>query len=118
MIDGNTHRTLWRTLGATALLFLAGVAQAAETASATSASRGTRESSWSIIAPFFQPPAEFAGQLGSFRSPLLFNDGSRVKTSADWLKKREEIAREWKELMGPWPAIIERPKIETLSVVR
>ncbi|HTD68594.1 MAG TPA: alpha/beta hydrolase [Candidatus Limnocylindria bacterium] len=38
-----------------------------------------------------------------------------MKTSADWPKKREEIAREWKELMGPWPAIIERPKIETLS---
>ena len=25
-----------------------------------------------IIAPFFQPPAEFAGQFGAYRSPLVF----------------------------------------------
>jgi hypothetical protein len=67
------------------------------------------------IEPFFQPPAEFAGQPGKLRSPLLFNDGSPVKSANDWPRRREEILREWTELMGPWPKIIEQPKVETLS---
>jgi dienelactone hydrolase len=67
------------------------------------------------IEPFFQPPPEFAGQLGKFRSPLLFHDGSAVKSADEWPRRREEILREWTELMGPWPKIIEKPKVETLS---
>ena len=70
---------------------------------------------WQIIAPFFRPPAEFAGQLGSFRSPLIFNDGSVVKNTREWPRRREEILHEWNELMGPWPKIIEQPKLEILS---
>lgn len=73
------------------------------------------ESAMRSLAPFFQPPAEFAGKLGVFRSPLLFNDGSTVKNAAEWPRRREEILREWNELMGPWPRILERPKIESLS---
>ena len=75
-------------------------------------------SAWRVIEPFFQPPAESAGQLGSYRSPLLFNDGSRVKSAADWVRRRTEILREWNELMGPWPPIIEHPRVETLSEAR
>jgi len=66
------------------------------------------------IAPFFRPPAEFAGQSGKYRSPLLFNDGSRVASAAEWPRRRAEILHEWSELMGPWPAIIHRPKLEVL----
>lgn len=73
------------------------------------------ESAMRSLAPFFQPPTEVAGKLGVFRSPLLFNDGSTVKNAAEWPRRREEILREWNELMGPWPRIIERPKIESLS---
>jgi pimeloyl-ACP methyl ester carboxylesterase len=67
------------------------------------------------LSPFFQPPAEFAGQSGSLRSPLLFQDGSMVRGTNDWPRRREEILREWNELMGPWPKIIEQPKVETLA---
>ena len=35
-------------------------------------------SPWETIAPFFSPPAEFKGQLGDYRSPLKFADGSTV----------------------------------------
>ena len=73
------------------------------------------KSAWRRIEPFFQPPTAFAGKLGSFRSPLLFNDGLPVKTATEWPRRREEILREWHELMGPWPKVIERPKLETLS---
>ncbi|GDY20230.1 hypothetical protein LBMAG56_15750 [Verrucomicrobiota bacterium] len=70
---------------------------------------------WEQIAPFFQPPAEFAGKTGAFRSPLLFNDGTPVKTAADWPRRRREILEQWHGLLGPWPAIIEQPKVEVLS---
>jgi hypothetical protein len=72
-------------------------------------------SNWRSIEPFFQPPPEFAGQPGGLRSPLLFNNGSTVKSAKDWPRRREEILREWHELMGPWPKMIDRPRVETLS---
>src|SRR2546430_1531304 len=80
--------------------------------------RGRPRGPWEIIAPFFQPPSEFAGQFGAYRSPLLFNDGTPVKSAADWPRRRAEILREWNELMGPWPPVIERPKLEVLSETR
>jgi hypothetical protein len=63
------------------------------------------------LAPFFQPPAEFAGQFGNFRSPLKFADGTPVKTPADWARRREEIRRHWHEVMGPWPALLDQPRL-------
>ena len=35
----------------------------------------------SALSGTFTPPAEFAGDLGGFRSPLLFNDSSEVPTT-------------------------------------
>ncbi|MCE9530242.1 MAG: prolyl oligopeptidase family serine peptidase [Planctomycetes bacterium] len=67
------------------------------------------------LAPFFAPPAELAKDMGKYRSPLKFNDGSDVKTAADWAKRREEIRKTWHDLMGPWPEIIEKPKVEYLA---
>lgn len=67
------------------------------------------------ITAFTKPPAEFAGKLSAHRSPLLFNDGREVKTSADWAKRREEILKTWHGLMGEWPSLIEHPKVEILE---
>src|SRR4051794_16916916 len=64
------------------------------------------------LAPFFRPPPELAKDLGSYRSPLLFADGTPVKTAADWEKRRQEIRKQWHDLMGPWPAILEKPTFE------
>jgi len=69
---------------------------------------------WKSIAPFFEPSAEFAHKLGTYRSPLLFNDGTPVKGADDWPRRRKELLDTWHGLMGPWPNIIERPKIEVL----
>lgn len=71
-----------------------------------------------ILQPFFTPPPEFKNQLGKFRSPLLFEDGSSVTNRAAWPRRRDEILRAWHELMGPWPRVIERPRMETLSESR
>jgi dienelactone hydrolase len=64
------------------------------------------------IAPHMMPPAEFAGKLGEYRSPLVFEDGSRVADARDWGRRREEILRKWHGVMGPWPELIEKPRFE------
>jgi len=73
------------------------------------------DSAWDIIAPSFEPPSEFAGRFGSYRSPLTFRDGTHVKTRADWPRRRQEILEEWTTIMGPWPALLSHPKVEVLS---
>ena len=65
--------------------------------------------------PFTQVPAEFVGQFSPGKSPLVFKDGSPVKTAADWQKRRSEILADWHQIMGEWPPIIEKPKIEVLE---
>src|SRR4051794_10274625 len=64
------------------------------------------------IVSFFHPPPQFQGDLGSYRSPLTFNDGRPVRTAADWPERRREILRSWEESLGSWPPLIERPKFE------
>lgn len=67
------------------------------------------------IAPFFSPPAELANDLGHYRSPLLFEDGTKVQNAADWPKRRGEILKYWHAAMGEWPPLIARPKLEYLA---
>lgn len=67
------------------------------------------------IAPYFKPPAEFANDLATYKSPLKFNDGTTVKTPADWSKRRTEILTTWKEMLGEFPPLIKAPKIEYLA---
>lgn len=70
------------------------------------------------IAPLFDVPPEFQGKLGEYRSPLLFADGTPVRTPADWARRRAELLREWHALMGPWPAVLESPRFEVLREQR
>jgi len=68
------------------------------------------------LAPFFRPPPEFAKNLGNYRSPLTFDDGTQVRNAEDWHKRRAEILKYWHAAMGEWPALIEKPKVEYLSM--
>lgn len=70
---------------------------------------------WEVLAPYFQPPPEYATPAKSLRSPLLFNDGQRLASAADWPRRRAEILKQWHDLMGPWPRLIERPVVEVLT---
>lgn len=65
--------------------------------------------------PFAVVPAEFATQNPVGASPLVFRDGTTVKTPQDWQRRRQEILREWHAIMGAWPPVIEKPKIEVLE---
>jgi dienelactone hydrolase len=67
------------------------------------------------LAPFFRPPAELANDLGTYKSPLRFTDGRPVRNADEWSKRRKEILKTWHDLMGPWPKLLEKPKIEYLE---
>jgi dienelactone hydrolase len=69
------------------------------------------------LQPFYHPPAEFAGQLGHYRSPLKFTDGTRVTSPADWTRRRDELRKLWERRLGPWPPLVERPVVEMLESV-
>jgi len=43
------------------------------------------------LARFFQPPEQYRSDFGTFRSTLLFADGTQVKTPADWQRRQEQI---------------------------
>jgi dienelactone hydrolase len=64
------------------------------------------------LAPYFKPPRELANDFGGYRSPLKFDDGTEVKSAEDWQKRRAEIKKYWHGLMGEWPALVEKPKVE------
>ena len=71
---------------------------------------------WDQLAPSFSPPREYVEQFGPYRSPLLFDDGSPVKSAADWPRRREQILAHWHGVMGQWPPVIDKPKVEVLEV--
>lgn len=71
-----------------------------------------------VLGRFFTPPPRFAGDLGNYRSPLLFDDGTPVKTPADWSKRREQILSAWRDLIGRWPPLIEKPEIRYVGQTR
>jgi hypothetical protein len=67
------------------------------------------------IRSFFAPPAQYANDFGSYRSPLIFNDGTPVKTPDDWQSRRAEILATWRRLLGTWPLLSEKPKVQYLD---
>src|SRR4051812_29049023 len=70
------------------------------------------------LASAFRPPPEFAGDLGAYKSPLVFDDGRPVRNPADWQGRRKEILTTWHGIMGAWPPPIERPKVQILGTER
>jgi len=70
------------------------------------------------VDPYFTPPAEWRGKFGEYRSPLIFNDGSKVETLAGWVRRRAEIREDWMRLMGQWPKLITEPKVAVLEEKR
>lgn len=70
------------------------------------------------LAEFFRPPEKYRGDLGKFRSPLQFADGTTVKTPRDWQRRRAEILTTWHQAMGAWPPLIEKPQVVTVATTR
>jgi dienelactone hydrolase len=70
------------------------------------------------LAELFKPPQPYRSDLGDFRSPLVFADGTRVQSPADWPRRREEILSTWHTIMGAWPPLIETPRVEIVNTTR
>ena len=70
---------------------------------------------WEQIAFAFEPPPALAGDLGDYRSPLVFDDGRRVGTPEDWKRRRQEILRFWHDSLGAWPPLMDKPAVEIVE---
>ena len=71
------------------------------------------DSAAATLAGIAQPPAGFSSKMGAYRSPLLFDDGTRVQTAADWPRRRAEILKYWHGAMGTWPPLLDAPTLKT-----
>lgn len=76
------------------------------------------DQTWNEIKPYFSPPEEFAGDMGDYQSPLLFEDGRRVNSAIDWRKRRKEIRDKWHGMMGHWPPLLTKPTVTYLDKER
>ena len=72
---------------------------------------------WERIQSYTRPPAEFAGKLGEYRSPLVFADGSRVASVEDWPRRGAEILDTWRRRLGRWPPLLQHPTVTRLETV-
>ena len=72
---------------------------------------------WHRLEKYFQPPAEFAGQPGPYRSPLRFADGTAVNTREEWARRRAEILGTWHRRLGGWAPLVEQPEVKQLETV-
>ena len=70
------------------------------------------------IARAFQPPPRFQGDLGPYKSPLVFDDGRAVRDAVAWQARRKEILASWHGFMGAWPPLIDRPRVDVLATER
>jgi dienelactone hydrolase len=94
-----------------------GLVLAGLTTAASAQEPAARDALWKKLAPYAQPPAEFAGKFGPYRSPLQFADGSRAATPAEWARRRDEILKSWQKRLGPWPPMVEKPTVKKLETV-
>ncbi|WP_198675433.1 GDSL-type esterase/lipase family protein [Pleomorphovibrio marinus] len=70
---------------------------------------------WDYLVPYFSTPFDYEMIMGDYKSPLLFEDGEVASTVEMWEKRREEILKEWHDLMGEWPELITDPEMEVLE---
>lgn len=73
---------------------------------------------WNQIGTYFEVPAEWQGDFGDYRSPLLFENGDTVRTAEQWSLRREEIKTFWHDKMGQWPEIIYNQPLTKLDTVK
>lgn len=76
-----------------------------------------KEAIWAEIEHHFTAPAEWQGEMGDYRSPLVFENGDTVRTAEQWALRREEIKNYWHNKMGQWPEIIYNQPLTKLDTV-
>ena len=61
------------------------------------------------------PPDQYRNKYGTYRSPLLFQNGDSVRNATDWKRRRHEIREYWMSVIGQWPPIMKRQELEFLD---
>lgn len=64
---------------------------------------------------YARPATAYVGDYGTYRSPLLRSDGTRVETAAQWKARRQELLTDWQDLLGHWPPLITEPNVTILE---
>lgn len=64
---------------------------------------------------YFQPPEDLKDNLGTYRSPLQREDGSRISKANEWQQRREQIRSQWHNIMGEWPPSIDQPTVQVVA---
>ncbi len=75
----------------------------------------TAQKAWQRISSCFTPPQKWDNQYGKYRSPLIFNDGTLAKTADQWQRRRTEILSDWQSMLGQWPELNTKQKLEILE---
>ena len=75
---------------------------------------GARASDSERLAACMVPPAEYANRREPLRSLLQLEDGSMVRSAADWALRKKELRAVWMEALGAWPEVLAHPKLEVL----
>lgn len=108
-------RTVWLRSSTVAAVIIASVCWPFACASQEPSARAQANTD---LSRSFDAPPRWQNDFGRYRSPLIFADGTRVQSAADWARRRVEIREQWMELMGQWPALIVKPEVEVLSEQR
>ncbi len=76
------------------------------------------QQAWNKISPYFSPAKQWENKYGSYRSPLIFNDSTPVKTATQWKQRRSEILADWQKMLGQWPELNKTQKLEILDTTQ
>ncbi len=69
------------------------------------------------LASHFKTPSKWKNQYGTYRSPLIKEDGTFVSTNQEWQIQRTKIKDWWMQKLGTWPPIITKPTLNILKTV-
>ena len=67
-----------------------------------------------LLRESYSPPPQYRSDFGDYRSPLLLNNGKTASNAEQWQQRRIEILATWHKMLGPWPALIEKPVVEVV----
>lgn len=76
-------------------------------------SRGTPPAD---LAQLFEPPPAYQNEFGSYRSPLLDENGATIRDVDNWWRQNHELRREWTDLLGDLPSRMRLPEHETVAI--
>jgi hypothetical protein len=66
------------------------------------------------IHQWLTPPAIFTNQYANLKDLLTRDNGTPVKSAADWAQRRSELLRTWTAMLGEGPKPLENPQIKTI----